>query len=90
MVGKAGISTARSVVDNVWSAAGRPARRLGRNGQLRITFHQVVPPSGMEQEIEATLEGIDITKSQNVKLDSEGGAQVARGVRGCDDLHWPE
>jgi hypothetical protein len=30
----------------------------------------------MEQEIEATLEGIDITKSQNVKLDSEGGAQV--------------
>jgi hypothetical protein len=54
----------------------RPARRLGRNGQLRITFHQVVPPSGMEQEIEATLEGIDIAKSQNVKLDSEGGAQV--------------
>ena len=54
----------------------RPARRLGRNGQLRITFHQVVPPSGLEQEIEATLEGIDASKGENLKLDSEGGAQV--------------
>jgi hypothetical protein len=54
----------------------RPARRLGRNGQLRITFHQVVPPSGVEQEIEATLEGVDVNKGQNLKLDSEGGAQV--------------
>jgi hypothetical protein len=53
-----------------------PARRLGRNGQLRITFHQVVPPSGIEQEIEATLEGVDVNKGQNLKLDSEGGAQV--------------
>ena len=54
----------------------RPARRLGRNGQLRITFHQVVPPGGVEQEVEATLEGVDVTKGENLKLDSEGGAQV--------------
>jgi hypothetical protein len=54
----------------------RPARRLGRNGQLRITFHQVVPPSGIEREVEATLEGVDVTKGENLKLDSEGGAQV--------------
>jgi len=54
----------------------RPARRLGRNGQLRITFHQVVPPSGIEQEVEATLEGVDAAKGENLKLDSEGGAQV--------------
>ena len=54
----------------------RPARRLGRNGQLRITFHQVVPPSGIEQEVEATLEGVDVRKGENLKLDSEGGAQV--------------
>jgi hypothetical protein len=54
----------------------RPARRLGRNGQLRITFHQVVPPSGIEEDVEATLEGVDATKNENLKLDSEGGAQV--------------
>ena len=54
----------------------RPARRLGRNGQLRITFHQVVPPSGVEEAVEGTLEGVDAAKGQNLKLDSEGGAQV--------------
>ncbi len=54
----------------------RPARRLGRNGLLRITFHQVVPPSGVEEKIEATLEGVDVNKGENLTLDSEGGAQV--------------
>ena len=54
----------------------RPARRFGRNGQLRITFHQVVPPNGLEQEIEATLEGLEVAQGENLALDSEGGAQV--------------
>jgi hypothetical protein len=54
----------------------RPARRLGRNGLLRITFHQVVPPSGVEEKIEGTLEGVDAAKGENLTLDSEGGAQV--------------
>jgi hypothetical protein len=49
---------------------------MGRNGQLRITFHQVVPPSGVEETVEATLQGIDVMKGENLKLDSEGGAQV--------------
>lgn len=54
----------------------RPARWFARNGQLRITFHQVVPPNGMEQKIEATLEGLEVAKGENLALDSEGGAQV--------------
>jgi len=54
----------------------RPARRLGRNGQLRISFHQAVPPNGVEEAVEATLKGVDVSKGQNLKLDSEGGAQV--------------
>jgi hypothetical protein len=54
----------------------RKARRLARNGQLRITFHQVIPPNGLEEEIEATLEGLEVTKGENLALDSEGGAQV--------------
>jgi hypothetical protein len=54
----------------------RPARRLDRNGQLRITFHEIVPPRGVEQKMEATLEGLEIPKDDNLKLDSEGGARV--------------
>jgi hypothetical protein len=54
----------------------KPARRFGRNGQLRITFHQVIPPNGLEQEIQATLEGLEVAQGENLALDSEGGAQV--------------
>jgi hypothetical protein len=54
----------------------RPARRFARNGQLRITFHEVIPPNGLEQEIQSTLEGLDVAKGENLALDSEGGAQV--------------
>ena len=54
----------------------RAARRFGRNGQLRISFHQVVPPNGLEQQIRSTLEGMDVAKGENLTLDSEGGAQV--------------
>jgi len=53
-----------------------PARRLGRNGQLRISFHQVAPPNGMEQKVETNLEGVAVAKGEHLKLDSEGGAQV--------------
>lgn len=54
----------------------RPARRLGRNGQLRIVFHRVVPPSGIEQKVEASLEGVHVAKGEHLQLDSEGGAEV--------------
>jgi hypothetical protein len=54
----------------------RPARRLGRNGQLRMVFRQVVPPSGIEEKVEASLEGVEVAKGEHLSLDSEGGAQV--------------
>ena len=54
----------------------RPARRFSRNGQLRIVFHQVVPPSGIQQTVEASLEGIAVAKGEHLSLDSEGGAQA--------------
>jgi hypothetical protein len=54
----------------------RPARRFSRNGQLRIVFHQVVPPSGPEEKVEASLEGVEIAKGEHLQLDSEGGAEV--------------
>jgi hypothetical protein len=54
----------------------RPARRLGHNGELRIRFHQVAPPDGIEQKVEASLEGVAVAKDQHLKLDAEGGARV--------------
>lgn len=54
----------------------RPARRLSRNGQLRMGFHELVLPDGIEQKVEASLEGVQSGKGQDVKLDSEGGTEA--------------
>lgn len=54
----------------------RPARRWSRNGQLRIVFHEVAPPNGLEQKTQASLEGVEVARSDHLTLDSEGGAQV--------------
>src|SRR5260370_7631347 len=53
-----------------------PARRLKKNGQLRIAFSELVPPDGIEQKVVATLERVQAGKDANVKLDSEGGAEA--------------
>lgn len=52
------------------------ARRMGRNGQLRILFREVAPPNGIAQKVETSLEGVAVAKDQHLKLDAEGGAQV--------------
>jgi len=52
------------------------ARRMKKNGQLRIAFHQVVLPDGVEQKVQAALVGVQASKDGNVKLDSEGGAEA--------------
>ena len=54
----------------------QPARRMKKNGQLRIAFSELVPPDGLEQKIVSTLEGVQAGKDANVKLDSEGGAEA--------------
>jgi len=54
----------------------QPARRMKKNGQLRIAFSELVPPDGLEQKVVATLEGVQAGKDANVKLDSEGGAEA--------------
>lgn len=55
----------------------QPARRMKKNGQLRIAFHQVVLPDGVEQKVEAALVGVQAGQDANVKLDSEGGAEAS-------------
>jgi hypothetical protein len=54
----------------------QPARRLHRNGQLRIVFHEIEPPKSAEQQVEASLEGVEVKSDENLRLDSEGGAQA--------------
>jgi hypothetical protein len=54
----------------------QPARRLKKNGQLRIRFQELIQPDGIPEKVEATLEGVQSGKNANVKLDSEGGAEA--------------
>lgn len=54
----------------------QPAHRPNKNGQLRLVFHDLVLPEGVEQKVEASLAGVEAAKADNVKLDSEGGAQA--------------
>ncbi len=49
---------------------------MKKNGQLRIAFQQLVPPDGIAEKIEATLEGVQSGKDTNLRLDSEGGAEA--------------
>jgi hypothetical protein len=53
-----------------------PAHRLHRNGQLRIVFHELILPDGIDNKVNATLEGVQSGKADNLKLDSEGGAEA--------------
>jgi hypothetical protein len=54
----------------------RPARRLKRNGQLRIAFHDLVLPSGSSARVDTTIEGIQRGQGDNASLDPEGGAKA--------------
>jgi hypothetical protein len=54
---------------------------MSRNGQLRMVFHELLPPEGpggvlMAQKVDANLEGVQAGKADNVKLDAEGGAEA--------------
>jgi hypothetical protein len=53
----------------------RPARRLHRNGQLRITFREVVLPNGTVHTVDTRLQGIQSDSADNAQLDSEGGTK---------------
>lgn len=54
----------------------RAARKMARNGQLRIAFSQLKPPNGSSEEIEGALEAFAANHDDNLTLDSEGGATV--------------
>ena len=41
-----------------------------------MAFLTLVPPDGIQQKVQTTLEGVQAGKNANVKLDSEGGAEA--------------
>jgi hypothetical protein len=45
----------------------QPTRRMGRNEHLRILFHEVAPPNGIEQRVETNLEGVAVAKGEHLK-----------------------
>jgi hypothetical protein len=53
-----------------------PARHMSRNGQLRFVFHDLVLPNGLDQKVSTVLAGVQAGKTDNLKLDSEGGART--------------
>lgn len=54
-----------------------PARHPGRNGELRLVFHQLRLADGVEQKVQASLAGVEAARADHVRLDSEGGAHAA-------------
>jgi hypothetical protein len=54
----------------------RAARRLHRNGELRVIFEHIEMPGGNLEEVQGTLEGIEVARAAHMKLDEEGGARV--------------
>ncbi len=54
----------------------KPARRLHRNGELRVIFEHIEIPGANLQEVQGTLEGIEVDRAAHLKLDEEGGARA--------------
>src|SRR6202047_953367 len=54
----------------------RPAGYMSRSGQLRIVFHDVVLQDGIASKIQASLEGVQSAKAQNLVLEEEGGRKA--------------
>jgi type IV secretory pathway VirB10-like protein len=53
-----------------------PARRLGRNGQLRFIFRQIDMPQQAPRKVEASLQAVDAASGAPMMLDEEGGAHA--------------
>lgn len=58
-----------------------PARRLHRNGELRFVIRQMELPSGTSDRVDASVEGLEVDRGADIKLDSEGGASVTQSKK---------
>ncbi len=58
-----------------------PAHRLGRNGKLRFSFRRIEFPHQPVRNVEASLQGVEVSKAAHLKLDTEGGARVVNSKK---------
>ena len=54
----------------------KPAGKLHHNGELRVVFERIETPEGQLQAMHGSLEGVEVDRAANMKLDSEGGAHT--------------
>jgi hypothetical protein len=54
----------------------QPAGKMHHNGELRVSFRSLGLPEGSTREVYGSLQGLDVARGTNLKLDSEGGAAV--------------
>jgi hypothetical protein len=59
----------------------RPARHWDRNGQLRFVIRKMELPSRTWNRVDASVEGLEVGRGADLKLDSEGGASVTKSKR---------
>ncbi|HUZ04878.1 MAG TPA: hypothetical protein VMU62_05950 [Acidobacteriaceae bacterium] len=71
------LPTGTWLLGNVTQA--KPARKFGKNGKLRFTFRQVQLPTGTMERVHSQMTAVEGQKGQNIKVDSEGGAQANSG-----------
>lgn len=53
----------------------KPARSFGRAGKLRFDFRELKLPGVTSQNIQGTLTAADVSKSQQLQIDLEGGVR---------------
>jgi hypothetical protein len=54
----------------------KPARKLHRNGELRVAFKRIELPNGLAQAVQASLASMEVDRAAGLQLDSEGGAEA--------------
>jgi len=54
----------------------KPARKLHRNGELRVAFRSIELPGGVRQAVQASLASVEVDRAAGLQLDTEGGARV--------------
>lgn len=59
----------------------RPARSWDRNGRLRFVIRKMELPSGTWDRVDASVEGLEVGRTADLKLDSEGGASVTKSKK---------
>ncbi len=54
----------------------KSARNFHRNGELRIAFNRIELPSGVQEAMQGTLEGMQVDRSAHLAMDQEGGTRA--------------